>query len=284
MLLTPQSASLLVLLIKLVSVWHSTLVLMTFQDAFAAKVTQCDLAHDIQQTWSKNIVCLCDISSRTGHIWSSIEFIKISLVLHKTFRVTFWCKDKNWNWKWSCRRLYLYLPFHTFTLNALPHCQQLFLFTAPLSNAITLGKCILTFYLQSSTFPFWDIRLIQDTRLVVDVQYEMKVTTGITLSSSGCRIAGPLRAAVMDIQMSMIRDIMICRRLSPAVQRLIVFPCLMRSCSFASFASLPRVTLSSQVMLWIFINVFHSTAAGLSHHQWPMPFIICLSEQQRARE
>lgn len=28
-----------------------------------------------------------------------------------------------------------------------------------------------------------------------------------------------------------------------------------------------RVTLSSRVMLWIFINVFRSTTAGLSHHQ-----------------
>lgn len=80
-----------------------------------------------------------------------------------------------------------------------------------------------------------DIRLIPDSIATsghtVSMPLAQKMTQDITLGSSGCRSAGPHGAAVMDIQMSMIRDIMICRRLLPAVERLIVFRCLMRTCS-----------------------------------------------------
>lgn len=124
-----------------------------------------------------------------------------------------------------------YLPWHTFTLiitSLSAYC--LFLFTAPTSNPFPLGW--MYSQLRSTVFPFWDIRLISDGMVYsMCVPPALKVTTGIAFCSSGCKSAGPHRAAVMDIQMSMIRDIMICRRLSPAVRRLIVFRCLMRSCS-----------------------------------------------------
>lgn len=134
--------------------------------------------------------------------------------------------------KFQLLYLQFYLYFQCITwLSA--YC--LFLFMAPLSNPFTLGKCILTLYLRSTIFPFWDISPISGNHAgsgcTVCILSEMKMTTCITFFSSGCQSTGPHRAAVMDIQMSVIRDIMICRRLLPAVQRLIVFRCLMRSYS-----------------------------------------------------
>jgi len=61
---------------------------------------------------------------------------------------------------------------------------------------------------------------------------EMKIIKGIMFNSTGYRSRGPYWAAVMDIQMSMIRDIMICREPLTSSPKLIVFLCLMRSSSF----------------------------------------------------
>lgn len=101
----------------------------------------------------------------------------------------------------------------------------LLIFIPLLSNPFAAGDCFLPSYLQRIKFPSGDISLIQMWR-IARMPSEMKMITGVT----GCHSAGPHRAAVMDIQMSMIWDIMICMSLSPAVQSLIVFLCLMRSC------------------------------------------------------
>lgn len=101
---------------------------------------------------------------------------------------------------------------------------------------------------------------------IVCVTAEIKIIKGREFSSSGCHSPGPYWVAVMDIQMSMIRDIMICRgplTSSPRTNCILVSD---EELLLASFAPL-RVMLSIQVMLRIFINVFHRTAVGLSHHQ-----------------
>lgn len=179
-----------------------------------------------------------------------------------------------------------YLPWHTFTLSITSlSAYCLFLFTAPTSNPFPLGWKYSQ--LRSTVFPLWDIRLISDG--MANSGCTVCVCASSTESDNRHRIlllrlqerGSPQGSCngYSDVNDQGYYDLQEALTSSPKTNCIPVFD------EELLLASPPQgYTLTSQVMLWIFINVFHSTTAGLSHHQWPMPFIICLSEQRRARE
>ncbi len=110
----------------------------------------------------------------------------------------------------------------------------LLLFTAALSNPLTLCKCIISFYLPSAIFLFWDIRLIPGHRQPVDVQYVCLQKWKWQQASRWAPQAAERRSQqggsdwYSDVNDQGYYDLQEALISSP---KLIVFWCLMRSCS-----------------------------------------------------
>lgn len=108
---------------------------------------------------------------------------------------------------------------------------------------------------EQNTFPFLNIRLIPDTRLA----------GGCTVCVASHSSPQAARAhAYSGVNDQGYYDLQEALATSPKTNYIPV--CLMRSC-FLRYLPPPPPPPQLQVMLWIFINVFHSTAAGLSHHR-----------------